>query len=127
MNFYNKFLKLCIDAGEKPSSVAEKAGLSRSQVTRWKSGKGMTDASAVKIANYFGVDPGSLLDDDSPIIYTNSEADEETLEFEEELQIMRDDPATRALLRSGRGLTKEQIDAVALIMKEMRRGNGDDN
>lgn len=124
MNFYNKFLKLCIDAGEAPSVVAEKAGLSRSQVTRWKGGKGITDASAVKIANYFGVDPGSLVDDDSPIIYLGAEEAEEALEFEEELQIMRDDPATRALLRSGRGLTKEQIDAVAIIMENMRRGNG---
>ncbi len=127
MNFYNKFLKLCIDAGEAPSAVAERAGLSRSQVTRWKSGKGITDASVMKIANYFGVDPGSLLTDDSPIIYTHSEADEEALEFEEELQIMRDDPATRALLKSGRGLTKEQINAVTLIMKQMRRGNVDDS
>lgn len=55
------------------------------------------------------------------------EEDEDLLEFEEELQIMRDDPATRALLKSGRGLTKEQIDAVTLIMKQMRRGNVDDS
>jgi len=124
MNFYNKFLKLCIEVGEKPSAVAERAGLSRSQVTRWKSGKGITDASVVKIANYFGVDPGSLVSDDSPIIYLNHEVDEEELEFEKELQIMRDDPATRSLLRSGHGLTKEQIDAVTVIMENMRRGNG---
>lgn len=126
MNFYNKFLTLCNEAGEKPSAAAEKAGLSRSQVTRWKSGLGITDASALKIANYFGVDAGSLLADDSPIIHLDWEEDEESLEFAEELQIMRDDPATRALLRSGKGLTREQIDAVTEIMKQMRRGNVDD-
>lgn len=55
MNFYSKFLQLCDAAGKKPSAVAEEAGLNRSQVTRWKQGKGFTDASALKLANYFGI------------------------------------------------------------------------
>ncbi len=126
MNFYNKFLKLCMEAGESPSAVAEKAGLSRSQVTRWKNGKGMTDASALKIAEYFGVDAGSLLQDDSPIIYLGGEADDELLEFEEELEIMKEEPATRSLLRSSKGLTAEQVKAVSEIIKQMRRGTIDD-
>lgn len=126
MNFYNKFLKLCMEAGESPSAVAEKAGLSRSQVTRWKSGKGFTDSSVLKIAEYFGVDPGSLLADDSPIIYYGGEDDETRLEYEEELEIMKDEPATRSLLRSSKGLTAEQIEAVSKIMAQMRRGTIDD-
>lgn len=54
MNFYNNFLALCQTAGKKPSVAAEEAGLSKSLVSRWKHGKGFTDASALKLAQYFG-------------------------------------------------------------------------
>ena len=127
MNFYNKFLILCNEAGEKPSAVAERAGLSRSQVTRWKSGKGVTDASVLKIAEYFGVDPGSLMADDSPIIYYGAGENDELDDFEEELEIMKEEPASRILLRSSKGLTADQLRTVAEIVQQMRRGNVDDN
>lgn len=128
MNFYNKFVNLCNEVGKKPSAVAEEIGLSKSLVTRWKNGGGVTDATAAKIANYFNVELIDLMNEEEPYNPELAlEEDEDLLEFEEELQIMRDDPATRALLKSGRGLTKEQIDAVTLIMKQMRRGNVDDS
>lgn len=128
MNFYNKFVNLCNEVGKKPSAVAEEIGLSKSLVTRWKNGGGVTDATAAKIANYFNVELIDLMNEEEPYNPELAlEEDEDLLEFEEELQIMRDDPATRALLKSGRGLTKEQVDAVTLIMKQMRRGNVDDS
>ena len=55
VNFYNNFIMLCHSIGKKPSVVAEEAGLSKSLVSRWKQGKGFTDASAAKIAEYFGI------------------------------------------------------------------------
>lgn len=127
MNFYNKFMNLCNEIGKKPSAVAEEIGLSKSLVTRWKNGGGVTDATAAKIAAYFDVELIDLIGEEPYNPELAPEEDEDLLEFEEELQIMRDDPATRALLKSGRGLTKEQIDAVTLIMKQMRRGNVDDS
>lgn len=63
MNFYNNFLRLCEQAGKKPSVAAEEAGLSRSLVTRWKQGKGFTDASALKLSQYFGCTIDELLND----------------------------------------------------------------
>ncbi len=63
MNFYNNFLLLCQKAGKKPSVAAEEAGLSRSLVTRWKQGKGFTDASALKLSQYFGCTIDELLND----------------------------------------------------------------
>ena len=127
MNFYNKFVNLCNEIGKKPSAVAEEIGLSKSLVTRWKNGGGVTDATAAKVASYFNVELLDLIGEEPYNPELAPEEDEDLLEFEEELQIMRDDPATRALLKSGRGLTKEQIDAVTLIMKQMRRGNVDDS
>lgn len=128
MNFYNKFVNLCNEIGKKPSAVAEEIGLSKSLVTRWKNGGGVTDATAAKVAAYFDVELIDLIGEEEPYNPELApEEDEDLLEFEEELQIMRDDPATRALLKSGRGLTKEQINAVTLIMKQMRRGTVDDS
>ena len=128
MNFYNKFVNLCNEIGKKPSAVAEEIGLSKSLVTRWKNGGGGTDATAAKVAAYFDVELIDLVGEEEPYNPELSpEEDEDLLEFEEELQIMRDDPATRALLKSGRGLAKEQINAVTLIMKQMRRGTVDDS
>jgi len=67
VNFYSEFLKLCESVGKKPSAVAEEAGLNRSQVTRWKQGKGFTDASAMKIAKYFDIPVELLIGPDEAI------------------------------------------------------------
>lgn len=64
MNFYNNFLTFCNSVGKKPSVVAEEIGLSKSLVTRWKAGKGVTDATAKRIADYFGVPVEYLLGPD---------------------------------------------------------------
>jgi transcriptional regulator with XRE-family HTH domain len=61
MNFYDTYLKLCTDAGKKPSTVALEIPISKSIVTRWKKGNGFpTDATLARIANYFGVTVESL-------------------------------------------------------------------
>ena len=78
------------------------------------------------IAEYLGVDRQYLIWGKVPenvIIAEPNEWDDDLLEFEEELQIMKDDPETRSLLRSTKGLTAEQIRAVKYIVKNMRRGS----
>lgn len=52
---YDNFLKLCNDISKTPSAAALDMGLSKTTVTRWKNGGGVTDATALKIANYFGI------------------------------------------------------------------------
>lgn len=52
---YDNFLKLCNDIGKTPSAAALDMGLSKTTVNRWKNGGGVTDATALKIANYFGI------------------------------------------------------------------------
>ena len=52
---YDNFLILCNECGKTPSAVALEMGLSKTSVNRWKKGGGVTDATALKIANYFGI------------------------------------------------------------------------
>ena len=62
MTFYENFLKLCNDVGKSPSRVADEIGISKSIISRWKNGGGISDITAVKIAEYFGVSTGVLKD-----------------------------------------------------------------
>ena len=64
MNFYNKYVELCNDIGKSPSAVAIEIGLTKTSVHRWKNGGSPTDATAAKIASYFGVSVTYLLGKD---------------------------------------------------------------
>ena len=55
MNFYERFIGLCNRVEKTPSRVAMEVGLSKPTVNRWKNGSTPTDATAMKIAEYFGV------------------------------------------------------------------------
>ena len=62
--FYDNYVRLCAVAGKSPSAVAEAVGLYKSTVSNWKNrGTKPTDATAQKIADYFGVPVADLLED----------------------------------------------------------------
>ena len=61
MNFYNKYVEMCNKIKKSPSAVSIEIGLSKSTVNRWKKGGSPTDATASKIADYFGVSVTYLL------------------------------------------------------------------
>lgn len=61
MNFYDKYVEMCNKTGKSPSAVSIEIGLSKSAVNRWKKGGSPTDATAAKIATYFGVSVTYLL------------------------------------------------------------------
>ena len=119
VNFYNKFISLCNEKGESPSAAAEKAGLSRSQVTRWKNGKGFTDISALKLADYFGVDVASLKDDESEILYFGYDDPDEWLI--EEFNIVRNSQGIRDLIHASKGLSEDQLTLIAKLVSQIRR------
>ena len=52
---------MCNQIGKSPSAVAIEIGLSKSTVNRWKNGGSPTDATASKLASYFGVSVTYLL------------------------------------------------------------------
>lgn len=55
LGFYENFVRQCNRVGKTPSKVAQEIQISKSIVSRWKHGGGVTDATAMKIAEYFGV------------------------------------------------------------------------
>ena len=55
MNFYDNFVRLCNSINKSPSAVALEIGIAKPTVNRWKNGGGITDATAQKLATYFGI------------------------------------------------------------------------
>lgn len=56
LNFYNVFLSLCNDKGITPSRAALDCGISKVSVSNWKHKRNNpTDATLLKLANYFKV------------------------------------------------------------------------
>ena len=53
--FYDNYIRLCNSVNKTPSAVAVEMGISKTSVNRWKNGSYPTDATMLKIANYFGV------------------------------------------------------------------------
>ena len=66
MNFYSNFVRLCNSVNKSPTAVLLEIGLAKSLLTRWKKGKGFTDASAIKIADYFGITVEELIKEKTP-------------------------------------------------------------
>ena len=65
MTFYQKYVALCTNSKITPSAAAQKMGISKTTVHRWKNGGCVTDANLQIIANYFGVPVDDLIGDDS--------------------------------------------------------------
>lgn len=63
MTFYQKYVALCTNSKITPSAAAQKMGISKTTVHRWKNGGGVTDANLQIIANYFGVPVDDLRGD----------------------------------------------------------------
>lgn len=58
--FYENFLALCAGVDKSPSRVAAEIGISKSAISRWGDGGGISDATAFKVANYFGISVKTL-------------------------------------------------------------------
>lgn len=61
--FYDNYIYLCNRIGKTPSAVALEIGITKPTVNRWKNGSKPTDATAQKVAEYFGVSIDYLLRD----------------------------------------------------------------
>lgn len=102
MSFYEKYLELCAKAGKSPSCVALEISLSKTTVNRWKNGGGVTDATALKVANYFGVSPEWLkgeTDDPSAGIKKERPADGEAPAQDTLIQVVRNSNDRAFLLK----------------------------
>ena len=116
MSFYSNFLTMCNNIGKTPSKVVTGVGLKKSAVTRWKAGGNPTDATAQKIADYFGV----------PV----SELTEETKKAptpEGEREITMDD-FTYAFYKESKDLPDEKkkmlLDMARFMKSDIEKGKG---
>ena len=111
MAFYENYLKLCEKAGKTPSAAALEMGLSKPTVNRWKKGGGATDATALKVASYFGVTVEEL---------TGEEQKEKpnTLDGIEPEKLS---PARRALLEALDGMDDENIMKIVRIAQAVKK------
>ena len=116
MSFYSNFLTMCNNIGKTPSKVVTEVGLKKSAVTRWKAGGNPTDATAQKIADYFGV----------PV----SELTEETKKAptpEGEREITMDD-FTYAFYKESKDLPDEKkkmlLDMARFMKSDIEKGTG---
>ena len=116
MSFYSNFLTMCNNIGKTPSKVVTEVGIKKSAVTRWKAGGNPTDATAQKIADYFGV----------PV----SELTEETKKAptpEGEREITMDD-FTYAFYKESKDLPDEKkkmlLDMARFMKSDIEKGKG---
>lgn len=61
--FYEKYLQLCRKKGVSPSKAALDMGFTKTTVSRWKKGGGITDINAITVADYLGVSVSALVDE----------------------------------------------------------------
>lgn len=93
MNFYEKYIEMCNKIRKAPSAVSIEIGLSKSTVNRWKKGGSPTDATAAKIASYFGVSVAYLLgkEEKNPTTETDSGISKAKADFIQKVMQMSDD------------------------------------
>lgn len=111
MAFYENYLKLCEKAGKTPSAAALEMGLSKPTVNRWKKGGGATDATALKVASYFGVTVEEL----------TGEEQKQKPNTLDGIELEKLSPARRALLEALEGMDDENIMKIVRIAQAVKK------
>lgn len=83
--FWKNFINLCNDKNISPTTVVTALKISRGSVTGWKKGTVPTDTTLQKIADYFGVTPEYLLQDNTAASSERNEKEQAVLEQYNEL------------------------------------------
>lgn len=129
MSFYNNFVKLCNNAGKAPSRVVLEIGGTKSAITRWKNGSNPTDATAMKIAEYFDVPVKELTGEESigDILYeaTRGKGLVDSPFKEQPRIVFNDDGISeckRKLIESVLDLPETQAELLLLLVEQQRKG-----
>ena len=112
---YDNFLNLCNSIGKSPSAVALELGISKSTVSHWKHQRNeMTAATALKIANYFGITVEELK---TGIKKEPSVPKDEELDKNDDLWSAYD-----GVLESTNGLSLHDTDIILKMLKDGGQG-----
>lgn len=121
--FYDRLKSLCDERGIAISKVVYQLGFSSGNLARWKSGIVPRSDTLKKIADYFGVTTDYLLGNEKTP--TTDESDERDKELMEYLDYLRSRPECRALMRTVRGATKEEVERNVAVLEALRKHNVD--
>ena len=113
MSFYEKYLMLCDKNKKTPSGAALEMGLSKTTVNRWKNGGGITDATILKVASYFGIPKEELKGEDP--------AQKEKPNALDGIELENLSPARRALLEALEGMDDENIMKIVRIAQAVKK------
>lgn len=119
--FYDKLEQICKQNGISPSRMAVELKLSKSAVTRWKRGEGITNTTLKKISDYFGVPIGYFLDDD-----TNS-TEEYTKKEVAPVGTTSRDEQSDYIMRALSSMPKDMLDNIEEICRLYNNDPGTDN
>lgn len=107
MTFYENYVQLCNQINKSPSAVAIELKIGKPSVTRWKSGVKPRYATAMKVANYFGVSVEELMGEGikkDPIPKDGAVS-----------------PAKQKLLDSVDGMSDEQLEKLLGLIEEAKK------
>lgn len=116
--FYKNYLRLCNSVRKSPSAVALEIGIAKPTVSRWKDGGKPTDATALKVADYFGV----------PVSELTEEKEKAPTDGEHEITF---DDFTYAMQNESKDLTEADKQILLSMAKQLndarKKKNGESN
>ena len=120
--FYNRFMEICREYGEKPTPVLKKLDISPGNLKRWEGGASITSDTLEKIANYFGVPVDYFFLKDDEKVFTEVQQSEMAIKDDKNgirqiYTIARIHPDYIASVLSGRELTESELDRVANYLR----------
>ena len=102
-------------------AFARAAGVSATYISTLERGRNARGSAPVpSVDTYRAIASAMGIDVDTLIRMVDDRIDINDDDLMEELQMLRDNPETRTLLHSSKGLTREQLAAVTALMKQMR-------
>lgn len=117
--FYDRFVGLCAGKGVSPSRAVLDMGFSKSIITGWKKGAVPSDVNLMRIANYFGISVGDLMEEHNkkpPEISING--DDELTGYLEQLAAR---PEMRMLFSVTKDASKADVEAAVRIIEALRK------
>ena len=111
MQFYDVYLRKCRDINMSPSKAAIDAGLTKTAVNRWKNGSMPSDATLLRLADYFGCPVSDFKQQTTTPATSEGDGGNEDSAMREEVNALFDslDSADRArLLAFAQGLKLSQ-------------------
>lgn len=133
MDFYQRYLSLCIEKGESPTAAAKAIGLSNAAPSGWKKGAVPNDSTIVKLSRYFGVPSWYLRGTGpSPAKPISQPIDEEEQaetaqeeDYDEFLELLKSDPDSRAILKSYGAGNRDERQMITRMIKAIKGKDGE--